>query len=272
MMAGRWGTSAQTVIFFVAVGALSLGACKRKNSNEAAAPSAPMAPGATLSANWRTDARAYRGQVGTVVNVICPPGGPGGTVWGSDIYSDDSSVCAAALHSGRVSPATGGAFQIQILPGQANYMATLRNGVTTRPFRSYPGSFSIVGGPLPGLQAMIPQPLQAPPPVVGNGMPQGGVQTFSWSDSATRFRGQNGQTIRGFCPPGGAGGTVWGTGLYTDDSSICRAAQHAGRIGPGGGMFTLRILPGMPAYAGSNANGVNTSNYGSYPGSFSVQP
>ena len=119
-------------VALVALSATSLVACKKKNQdgNTTAAP----AGGATLTATWATDARAFRGRVGTIVSVTCPPNGSPRTVWGSDVYSDDSGVCSAALHSGRVSLQAGGAFQIQILPGQPAYLATVRNGVTTRPY------------------------------------------------------------------------------------------------------------------------------------------
>jgi hypothetical protein len=72
------------------------------------------------------------------------------------------------------------------------------------------------------------------------------------------------------CPAGCTSSqSVWGTGVYTDDSSICRAAIHAGLISVDrGGTVTVIARPGRSSYQGSTANGVTTSNYGSWSRSF----
>ena len=69
---------------------------------------------------------------------------------------------------------------------------------------------------------------------------------------------------------GATSGAVWGSGPYTADSNICRAAQHAGAIGSGGGMVQVTMSGGMSSYPGSSANGVSTSNWGQCGSSFSV--
>jgi hypothetical protein len=56
--------------------------------------------------------------------------------------------------------------------------------------------------------------------------------------------------------------TVWGTGPYTADSCVCRAARHAGVIADKGGAFTVLQGAGMGAYEGSEANGVISYNFG----------
>ena len=55
------------------------------------------------------------------------------------------------------------------------------------------------------------------------------------------------------CPSGclASSGSVWGTGVYTSGSGICRAAIHAGAITDAGGSFLLTYLPGKPAYTGA---------------------
>ncbi|MEZ4410158.1 MAG: LCCL domain-containing protein [Polyangiales bacterium] len=251
--------------------------CKRSSNDSAPAPQPAPAAGEVMpNVNWRTQARAFRGRNGLVVTVTCPPGGPAGTVWGSDIYTDDSSVCGAALHSGRINQGAGGTFQIQILPGQQAYVATVRNGVTTTRYGRYAGSFSIVGGAAPGMVA-VPVPTNTPPPVaVPTAPPGGGAAPLPappgrgpWATNAVAVRGQNGRQFFFGCPPNGTPSTVWGTGTYTDDSSVCGAAVHAGIINAAqGGNVTITVAPGLPAYVGSTANGVTTQNYGSYGGSF----
>ncbi|WP_442942330.1 LCCL domain-containing protein [Nostoc sp.] len=59
------------------------------------------------------------------------------------------------------------------------------------------------------------------------------------------------------------------TTVYTDDSSICNAAVHAGLITTrNGGQVRIRICPGAVSYYGTTRNGVNSRNYGSWGGSF----
>ena len=72
------------------------------------------------------------------------------------------------------------------------------------------------------------------------------------------------------CPANSGGGSVWGSGPYTGDSHICTAAMHAGVIGASGGNVRLIDRPGQSSYAGSSANGVQTSSWGSYGQSYDV--
>jgi len=67
-------------------------------------------------------------------------------------------------------------------------------------------------------------------------------------------------------------GAVWGSGPYTADSAICVAARHAGVIGAQGGEVRALARPGQDRYAGSIANGVQTSNWGRYDASFALEP
>lgn len=64
-----------------------------------------------------------------------------------------------------------------------------------------------------------------------------------------------------------ASGPVWGTGQYTSDSSICRAARHAGVI-TDAGRVTVRRSPGCPRYRGLRRNDISSSSYGTYHRSF----
>lgn len=64
--------------------------------------------------------------------------------------------------------------------------------------------------------------------------------------------------------------TVWGDGLYTKDSPICKAAIHAGVIGKSGGKVKVTVQPGQDSYKGSTKNGITTEKYGSFGGSYTV--
>jgi LCCL domain len=70
------------------------------------------------------------------------------------------------------------------------------------------------------------------------------------------------------CPAHGSAAPIWGTTLYSDDSSVCAAAVHAGLISfATGGTVTIRIQPGRSAYTGSSSHGVASQSVGR-PGSF----
>jgi hypothetical protein len=68
----------------------------------------------------------------------------------------------------------------------------------------------------------------------------------------------------------GAVGVVWGTGPYTADSCICKAARHSGAIGPNGGTFRVTMTGGQQSYAGSAANGVSSQPHGVYDLSIAI--
>ncbi len=95
---------------------------------------------------WHTTATSYRGEVGNRYAIDCPPNPDGshGTVWGSDPYSDDSSICAAGVHAGVVGLERGGIVWIEIEEGQDSYSGSERNRLITSDWGLWPGSFSVL--------------------------------------------------------------------------------------------------------------------------------
>jgi hypothetical protein len=92
---------------------------------------------------------------------------------------------------------------------------------------------------------------------------------ISWGTTASNYRSKLDQSFRFTCPPNGSIGRIWGTDIYTYDSSICTAAVHSGIItARDGGRVVIRIRPGKEFYNGTTRNGVTSSRYGSYNGSF----
>ena len=186
---------------------------------------------------------SYRQQVGQTL-AFSVTGATSGSVWGSGVYTDDSSLAAAAVHAGVLMPGQAGTVQVTILPGQQSYQGSTMNGVQSRNYGSWSGSYSFVGAPA------MPTVAQDP----GN---------------MTGFRQQVGQTLT-FMVTGAASGSVWGSGVYTDDSSVARAAVHAGVLQVGQtAAIDVTVLPGQQSYQGSNMNGVQSANYGSWTGSYS---
>lgn len=85
----------------------------------------------------------------------------------------------------------------------------------------------------------------------------------------TGYRSRVGQSFE-FVLTGASAGAVWGTDVYTDDSSVARAAVHAGVIAVGETKtVTVTILAGQSSYPASTRNGVTTSSWGGWGGSFS---
>jgi hypothetical protein len=199
--------------------------------------------------DWGATAAAFRGRNGTRVTYTCPSYGTARTVWGTDVYTDDSSVCTAAVHAGLITLAGGGHVTIEIQPGQRFYAGSARNGVTSSQYGPWSGSFVVV-------DATPAQP----------GLGVGGT---GWNLNAGPFRPYVGERFAYDCPAGGTAGTVWGTDLYTDDSSVCTAAVHAGVITvAAGGTVTIEMRPGASSYRGTTRNGITTREYGTWPGSY----
>ena len=168
------------------------------------------------------------------VQCACPAGMASGTVWGSGIYTSDSHICNAAVHAGAIG--TGGG-QIMVTPGgrQEQYPGSTQYGVTSSSWGAWDSSFTIS-------------------PVV-----------MAMSTCATMPAGA--ELHECFCPDGVTTESVWGSGPYTNDSSICTAAIHAGVLSSRGGTVRVLAAPGLQSYRGSEWNGVSTMDYGPWSGS-----
>lgn len=66
----------------------------------------------------------------------CAAGFYQGAVWGSDPYTADSYLCAAALHAGIFGP-DGGALEAVSVTGLERFSGSLNNGVTSSSWGSY---------------------------------------------------------------------------------------------------------------------------------------
>lgn len=195
--------------------------------------------------NWSTQADSLRGRNGQQFTYVCPGQGTlSSRLWGTNVYTDDSSICTAAVHAGYIKAASGGTVTIEIRPGQAGYQGVTRNGVISKGYGAYAGSFVFIGR----------------------------SANANWATQADSLRGRNGQRFTYTCPAGGpSSGRLWGTDVYTDDSSICTAAVHAGLIKiAAGGRVTIEIRPGASSYKASTRNGVVSKSYNAYPGSFVI--
>lgn len=223
------------------------------NSKPASVP--PSAASEVTPTTWEANATSLKGPDGQTFTLACSPRGTARSVWGSDIYTTDSSICTAGVHSGLITFEQGGDVTIELRPGMTIYGCSERNGVTTSAYGSYQRSFVFKTA---NTEAVV-RDVQEQTPVL-------------WNTAAIIVSGENGKTYKFKCPANGREGTVWGTDIYTIDSSICNAAAHAGKLTmASGGSVTIELRPGESSYKGSLRNGIKTNDYGPYARSFVVK-
>lgn len=66
-----------------------------------------------------------------------------GTVWGTDTYTSDSDLAAAAVHAGVLELNQTGVVEVQIAPGLKAYRGSTRHGITTHSFGPYNSSYRV---------------------------------------------------------------------------------------------------------------------------------
>lgn len=170
-----------------------------------------------------------------------------GSVWGTDFYTDDSVICRSALHAGAVG-ANGGLVNVFEAPGQADYPATIRNSVASGHWGNW--SRSIAFRRLGDGNRPIVSVAACPANAVG--LPIGTRLSCACSAEAM------------------ASGPIWGSGPYTADSSLCRAAVHAGMADGDMDVIEIEVGPGQGSYPASRRNGVDSGSWGVYGLSFHV--
>jgi hypothetical protein len=86
--------------------------------------------------------------------------------------------------------------------------------------------------------------------------------------SLSNYAQQTGKTFQ-FQVTGANQGALYGTDTYTTDSTLAKAAVHAGVLKQGQtGVVRVTILPAQATFTGSTRNGVTSSEWGQYPAAF----
>ena len=108
-------------------------------------PSASETAEASVHELWVADAVEHRAMIGQEFEYDCPAGGVGwAIIWGTDTYTDDSSVCTAGVHRGVITLEEGGTVTIEMRPGEDQYEGTERNGIESSAYPAWGGSFVII--------------------------------------------------------------------------------------------------------------------------------
>jgi hypothetical protein len=199
--------------------------------------------------------QGYRNQIGKSFYFEVA-GAVGGTIWGTGIYTDDSLLATACVHAGVLRNGQTGVVKVTMLPGQNAYQGSAQNGVQSQPYQQWTASYRIE--PVdPRLLKVREQPVQ------GKVLPDPGT--------LSNYQGKVGQSFL-FEVTGTTNGAVWGSGIYTDDSTLAAAAVHAGILRNGQkGVVKVTMLAGQAAYQGSVQNGVTSANWNNWNSSYRIE-
>ena len=215
--------------------------------------------------DWTTRTVDYREQVGELPLFDCPAEGSASSIWGIETYTDDSSVCTAAVHVGLLTFENGGEVIVEIAPGQDQYPAGTANDIESGSWPSWPGSFIFPDAP-PGTGAfVITTTTTTAAPETTTTEPE---DPSGW-DVEVPAEAEVGSTIEVVCEANGDLGPVWGSDPYTADASICSAAGHAGIISVEEGGFVIAfVTEGEESYEGTISNGVTSFVWPAFTKSF----
>jgi LCCL domain len=210
----------------------------------------------------------HRGQAGKPLFFEVTAHG-NGSLWGTGIYTDDSTLATVAVHAGILRVGEKGIIKVTLLPGQGAYQASVQNGISSGGWGAWTGSYKVElvrklvkAAPKPPAPAPVPAPVPRKP---------GQPRVLPDPGSGGGLRGQNGKTFL-FSVTARAGGSVWGTDVYTDDSALATVVLHTGLLKAGQtGTVRVTILAGQEQYVGCTRNGVTSSDYGNWGGSFAVE-
>ncbi|NOQ64132.1 MAG: hypothetical protein GQ582_06430 [Methyloprofundus sp.] len=198
---------------------------------------------------------AFRDVLGGVYhfNVIADEENKG--LWGSNVYSDDSALAKVAIHTGVLRLGESGTVRVVIVPEQESYIASHYNTINSSSFSAWNGSYAVSN--VSGNTALIPYPGSFSLPLTG-------------FYNLAAFRDTVGAAFH-FTVTGENNTSIWGAGIYTDDSSLAVSAVHAGIIGlDQTATVKVSILAGQSSYNSSTAFGITSSTYGEWGGSYSL--
>ena len=258
---------------------------------------------------------AFRGQIGKTF-LFTVRGNSAGPLYGDKIYTDDSDLDIVAVHAGLLREGQTGLVKVTILGGQAHYNGAERNGVASRSYEKWDGSYRVEAvAPAPDrpkvdalpqdakdvlswLNAFIPSPLDEQR--IRDGINSlrnielacagknhldpalacrdarlyfvgGKLGALPDPGQLTSYRDKTGQSFY-FYVQGRSTNSIWGDGVYTDDSSLSAVAIHAGLLhSRQKGLVKVTLLPGQTTYEGAERNGIVSPPYPSWTGSYRVE-
>lgn len=195
---------------------------------------------------------SYRDRVGESFEFVVR-GSANGSVWGTDLYTYDSELAAAAAHCGALRSGETALLRVTMFPPLKKYVGSVRFGVQSSDWDNASGSYESFEICRAGaVDAEVSRAVLHDP---------GNLADYSQL---------LGETFR-FRVIGSADGSLWGTGLYSYDSDLSTAVVHAGLLEPGQvGVVCVTIHPGPPQFTGSAAHGVTSSDWSNSQGHYTA--
>lgn len=168
-------------------------------------------------------------------------GSSNGTIYGTNIYKDDSDLATAAVHAGVLQVGETKNITVRVVSGRASYTASTQHGVSSIWYGSWSRSYTFLN--MTSVTDITPANL-------------------------ADYDGKSGIVIS-YLLTGTTDGRVHGTNIYRDDSDLATAAVHAGFLHVGEVKnITLRIISGRLSYAATTQNGVTSLSYGPWSRSY----
>jgi hypothetical protein len=84
------------------------------------------------------------GTLGSTYTFLVTGTTTGSSIWGCDIYTDDSYLAKAAVHDGWVANGETKHISVTILAGQSSYSSCTWNGITSTSYAAWPRSYQII--------------------------------------------------------------------------------------------------------------------------------
>jgi hypothetical protein len=171
-----------------------------------------------------------------------------GYLWGTNSYTDDSSVPAAAVHAGVLGADQEAELTITCEGERASFDGSFSNGVLSKAYGAWPRAFSMALAP------PAPAPEQCSGACLVN-------QCHAVGE------------VRYVAVVGSASGAIWGTSIYSDDSPVGTAAAHAGLVAVGEAKNLVATCTGpQQTFEGTaGANGVTSQQYGAWARSYTLE-
>ncbi|KAM3828963.1 cysteine-rich secretory protein LCCL domain-containing 2 [Vipera latastei] len=174
---------------------------------------------------------------------LCPAGclNSKAKVFGFPNYESASSICRAAIHSG-VLDNRGGLVDITRKGRSDFFVMSLRNGVRTLSKHKPSNGFAVLKVTVQTLDC------------------------YTTVEELCPFKKPTTHCPRSYCPAycknePNHWAAVYGTNIYADNSSICKAAVHAGVIGDSsGGYVDVMPVDKKKVYNGSLRNGIRSES------------
>ncbi|XP_070303490.1 cysteine-rich secretory protein LCCL domain-containing 2-like [Salvelinus sp. IW2-2015] len=207
-------------------------------------PSAPKAPTTTfLAQNIKCETKMRDKCKGATCNrFTCPANcqNKKGKVWGTLFYDVQSSICRAAMHYGIINN-NGGLVDTTRKDKLPFFVKATKNGIES--FSKYKAGNAFVVAKVE----------------------RQSVDCYATVAEICPFKKPYSNCPRVFCPANCKNepsywAPVVGNSFYTERSSICRAATHAGVIQAGGGYVDVLALDKKKSYVGVLKNGIQSES------------